>query len=164
LFALALGIYLIAPRPILAFDQDLRAVFARTNEAPAWTLMARPGRSSYARERLGAMLGLSPRQVERLPAPRSCAEAGCTWLSPGGRAMTLVADSAGNAPACDSAAIVLASFPAPTLACAAMVIDASNLAREGGGFVYETERGLRIERVGAASSRRPWTPRVQAQE
>jgi hypothetical protein len=42
-----------------------------------WTLIAARGRSSYARDRLGAMLGLSPPVIERLAAPESSVEGGC---------------------------------------------------------------------------------------
>jgi competence protein ComEC len=62
LFVACIALYISAPRPVAAFDADLRAIYAQAAEADTthWTLIGGSGRSTYARDRLGAMLGLSP--------------------------------------------------------------------------------------------------------
>jgi competence protein ComEC len=163
-FAAAVGLYLVAPRPVAAFDADLRAIFVHDSagDGPRWTLIAGRGRSSYARDRLGAMLGLSPPALDRLAPPETCAESGCSWRTPGGREIVLARTSERLGQACAGAALVIASaepIVGHAQRCArAALIDPSNLARLGGALVYETPDGLRIERAWPAHQRRPWTP------
>jgi competence protein ComEC len=162
----AVGVYLAAPQPVAAFDGELRAVFLRTgqSDAPEWALLARPGRSSYARERLGAMLGLAPAESARLAPPDACDDARCAWASPAGRRFVFVRE-AESAP-CMPGAIVLSGAAAMddyARRCApAALIDAPDLAAQGGGLIYEDRAGLRIERAYSRRVRRPWTPLTQA--
>lgn len=167
LLVLAGALYVGAPRPILAFDQDLRAVFAKTGDASSWSLMARPGRSTYARERLGAMLGLTPRQIEHLPPPHTCTDLLCGWRTPRGHRVFVVTEAAGFDAACVSGALVLSARPAPddfVRSCGARLIDPLSLSQSGGGFVREDGEGLHISRVREPGQLRPWTPRAAAQE
>ncbi len=48
-FAASIGLYVTAPQPTAAFDADLRAVFVKSAEGAGarWTLIAKPGRSTY---------------------------------------------------------------------------------------------------------------------
>src|SRR6185436_17144432 len=80
----AIVVYASAPRPSLAFDADLRAIYLREANAQGWEVITGGGRSTYARDRLGAMLGVAPAEIEHLAPPETCAEAFCTWRS-GGR-------------------------------------------------------------------------------
>lgn len=162
LLGAAVALYLIAPRPIAAFDGDLRAVFARDVAAP-WTLAQRGGRSTYARDRLGGMLGLAPAELERIAPPESCGEALCTWRTSGGHDVVLVKSADAFAQTCRPNAIVISSAPTPTSYEAqcppAALIDATSLARVGGGFIYEENGHIRITRAAPSTIRRAWTPR-----
>jgi len=166
LFALSLGLYAAASRPVLAFDAELRAVFARAEEdgRAHWTLMAPQRRSTYARDRLGAMLGIAPAEAERLAPPETCGERLCRWRAESGSEMALVRDAAGFEEACIAGAVVLTRAPPPadfTARCKpALLLDADALAREGGGFIYESAAGLRAARAIDPAAIRPWTPRA----
>ncbi len=168
IFAASIWLYVTTPRPIMVFDADLRAVYARNDETPlGWSLIAASGRSTYARDRLGATLGLSPPVIERLAAPERCGESGCTW-DWRGRPFALVRDAQGFVTACVRGAVILAHLPAPpdyAQRCdSAAVLDATELTRSGGGFVYSEGDVLRLERVRSPGAGRPWTPRGLVQE
>ena len=158
-FATGGALYATAPRPIAAFDTDLRAVYVR--DASGWTLAAGGGRSTYARDRLGATLGLSPPAIERLAPPETCGEAGCTW-SVEGAPVVLARDPAGLV--CQPAAIVITSLTPPAdyaARCAPLTLmDAGDLAAHGGGLIYRDADGVRIERAQPENVRRAWTPRT----
>ena len=158
-FAAGVALYLSAPRPIAAFDSDLRAVYVR--DASGWTLASGGGRSTFARDRLGAMLGLSPPVIERMAPPESCSDAGCIWRTQ--EALIVLA----RAPAglrCAPAAVVIARAAAPADYAArcrpAALIDATDLSARGGGLIYRDEAAIRIERAQPEGVRRAWTPRA----
>ncbi|MBY0564821.1 MAG: ComEC family competence protein [Hyphomonadaceae bacterium] len=161
LVSASIYLYATAPTPVMAFDAALRAVFMREHDD--WSLVADRRRSAYARERLGAMLGLSPRNVERLAEPSSCNEASCT-LALRDRLVILVRrQEAWEAP-CAQGTIVISGDAAPPALerrCApAVMIDAHDLATQGGGLVYLGGASLRIERARPAGMSRPWTPQT----
>jgi len=161
-FAASVALYVAAPLPRIAFDGDLRAVFVRDGDR--WTLVARAGRSTYARDRLGAMLGLAPRELDRLAAPETCGEAACTWEE----GVTFVRSAEGFEAACQPGALIIASLPAPEGFAArcnpAVALDAAEVAALGGAFIYRNGETLRIERARSPAVRRAWTPRGVAQE
>lgn len=161
LFAASVALYVMAPTPVLAFDADTRAVFARADDG--WRLIGDARRSTYARDRLGAMLGISPGEVERLAPPESCGGALCTW-SVRSRSFALVLAEEGLAGACAEGAIVLARIVTSddyAQSCAlATLIDARGLSQLGGALVYLDEDGVRIERAWPEDVRRTWTPRT----
>ena len=168
IFVVSCWIYVNAPQPVMAFDADLRAVYARNEEgAPRWMMIAARGRSTYARDRLGSTLGLSPPVIERLAPPESCGEANCVWTWQG-RTFALVRGELGFADACVNGAIVLARVAAPAEFARqcnlAALLDTRDLAVRGGGFIYSDGDALRIERARSANVVRPWTPRGVAQE
>lgn len=165
-FAASVALYLSIPLPVLAFDADLRALYARDGER--WTLIAARGRSTYARDQLGAMLGLSPSQIERLASPESCSEALCRWSRARGD-IFYVREPGAIEQACASRAVVVSRAPAPdgfAQRCSLdALIDAGNLAAFGGAAVIETPLGPpRIARARPAQVRRPWTPRAPASD
>ncbi len=157
--AASIGLYVSAPQPVAAFDADLRAVFARTDEA-RWVMIAGRGRSTYARDRLGAMLGLSPPLIERLAPPETCGDEFCTWRTPGARAVLFLRRPGGSMPPCQKAALIVAAMPldAGSACPGAMAIDALDIARFGGAMIYETPSGLTIKRARSPNITRPWTP------
>lgn len=160
LFAASIAAYLQTPRPSVAFDADIRAIYART-DAGQWTLITGGGRSTYARDRLGSMLGISLPVIERLAPPETCGEAVCTWRAEG-RDFALVRDVSGFAQACQQNAIVITRLSAPegyAQRCALTALfDGSDIDRLGGALVYETPRGTHIERAWPEHLQRPWTP------
>ena len=168
IFAASIGLYVSAPLPMMAFDADLRAIYTRSDESGArWSLIAARGRSTYARDRLGSTLGLSPPLIERLAAPETCGDVNCVWTWQE-RTFAFVRDEEGFAAACVRGAIVLARVAAPAEFAGecrlAALLDTHDLATRGGGFIYADGDTLRIERARTQSVERPWTPRGLAQE
>lgn len=107
-FAASLALYIGAAQPAVAFDADLRAVFVRGGEARApWLLISGRGRSTYARERIGAILGLAAPRVARLAAPEACTDAACFVELTPGHAFALVRAEGGFDAACAPGAIVV---------------------------------------------------------
>lgn len=163
IFAASIGLYVSQPRPIAALDGDLRAVFVA--EPGRWTLVAGGGRSTYARDRLGAMLGLSPPVVERLAPPETCSEASCTWENEGAP-IAYVRDEEGFADACVRGAVVIARRLAPRGYAArcdlTALLDVADIAHLGGALIYADANGLRITRAWPDEIRRPWTPATSA--
>jgi hypothetical protein len=162
-FAAGVAVYVSAPQPIAAFDSDLRAVYVR--DGSGWTLAAGGGRSTFARDRLGAMLGIAPAKIERLAAPESCGASGCVWLVGGAH---IVLARAPPALVCAPGAIVITAAPPPgdyVERCApSALIDPADLAERGGGFVYRDVGGVRVERAQPRSVRRAWTPRAASMD
>lgn len=159
IFILSVGLYVAAPQPALAFDDDMRAVYARLDDG--WRLIGDARRSTYARDRMGAMLGISPPQIERLAPPETCSEASCVWTTKG-QEFALVLREEGGARACIANAIVVArvSMPADSTQLCALraLIDEPNLRQRGGALVYLERDEVRVERAWPAQVRRAWTP------
>jgi len=159
IFAASVALYVSAPKPAVAFDADLRAVFAQ--DADRWTLNAARGRSTYARDRLGGMLGLSPSEIERLAPPESCGESVCLWRAADQR-FAFVQTERGFDAACVAGAIVIARATAPASyaeSCNLVALmDAPDIARSGGAMIYVTQQGARIKRAWPANVHRAWTP------
>ncbi|MGE3143945.1 MAG: ComEC/Rec2 family competence protein, partial [Hyphomonadaceae bacterium] len=157
--AAAVALYALQPRPVLAFDGDLRALFIRTDHD--WALAAGPGRSSFARERLGGQLGISAPRLARLAPPEGCADEGCRTRLPDGRALLLARTPRALSAACAPGALVLTPLAAPAdfaVRCRpAALIDAVSLAAEGGGFVFVSQGALSAIRAAPPHARRPWT-------
>lgn len=165
-FAAGTLFYVATPLPVAAFDSDLRAVFARVDEG--WTLVAHRGRSSYARDRLGAMLGISATELERLPMPRGCGEAACIVEPDATGPFALIFLEEGFEQACLNEAIVVSLLTAPAgyaERCAlSRLVDADDLKLRGGALIYAMPSGGRITRAGDPNVRRPWTPAAPPQD
>jgi competence protein ComEC len=161
-FAASLALYVDAPRPVAAFDADLRAFYIHVGgEGEPWRLLAGRGRSTYARDRLGGMLGIAPPRAARLSPPETCNEAFCQFETPLGGDVRLVRDVDAFDAACAPRAIVISRHPAPpdfAVRCRVeALIDAASLAAEGGAYLYETATGFSITRATPPGQRRPWT-------
>lgn len=159
LLAAAIAAYALQPSPVLAFDSDLRAIFVR--EGATWSLLAERRRSPYARERVGAMLGLSPSEVERLPEPQNCTEALCT-LALGGYTVAVLRREFDVVDGCPASDIIVSLRPTSSewvQACdAAIIIDHADAANRGGGFLYLTrDNEIRLHRARPEAVQRPWT-------
>ncbi|NWG52918.1 MAG: ComEC/Rec2 family competence protein [Hydrogenophilaceae bacterium] len=159
MFAGAAALYAFAERPVLLFDGEVRAIVAQREDA-AWTLLRPYGRSTFARDRIGAAAGLSPARLNLIAPPEGCAEAAvCVLPLRGGARVAVVTAAAGFADSRLEGALVITRLRAPAglRARAAAVIDADDIARRGGGFVYVKEGFVRLRRARGAA-RRPWTP------
>lgn len=75
----------------------------------------------------------------------------------------VILTEAGFPGACVARAIVLTRLKAPenySQRCQLRaLIDAENLARQGGAMIYRTQDGYRIKRSITPGTARPWTPR-----
>lgn len=158
IFAMSVALYAVAPQPALAFDGDMRAVFARDDQA--WRLIGDARRSTYARDRMGAMLGISPPQIERLAPPESCSETVCLWAT-NAQAFAYVLQEEGIESGCVSGAVVIARVTMPadfSQRCSLQaLIDRPSLSRSGGALIYVEAGQLRVERAWPAHIQRPWT-------
>ncbi len=157
LLAGAVILYAFAPRPVLLFDGELRAVLARdVGQGGAWVLMRPYGRSTFARDRIGAMAGLAPAALDRL-APPACAEALCFWaIGPHANA-AIVMRPEGWADSRLAGAIVLSRLPAPPGFVSRMrPMDAGALAAQGGGALTLREGRFSITRARSPGATRPW--------
>ena len=165
LFLASVALYVATPPPVAAFDADLRAIYVR--EPDRWTLLAGSGRSTYARERLGAMLGLTPAETERLAPPEACGETFCQWRTTQ-RAIFFVRDAGALDRACAPRAIVIAetetSADYATRCQLAALITRESIAQLGGATITETPLGPRIGRAWPPEISRPWTPKASAGE
>ncbi len=159
-FAASVWTYLAAPQPMLAFDGDLRAVYARTGEH--WSLLTR-GRSTYARDRLGAMLGFAPSELERL-APPQCTDSYCVLEE--NTSIAMITHAEGFKSTCRRFRVIITRETAPadhSRRCEVrMLIDAVDLARLGGGLVFDGGETLRVQRATPSTTRRPWSPEAVA--
>jgi|CXWL01.1.fsa_nt_gi competence protein ComEC len=162
--AASAALFLTEARPVIAFDADLRAIYARS--ASSWMLVAAHGRSAYARDRLGAMLGIAPPAIERLAPPESCGEDVCQWRTPGGIDVALVRNDAGFRSTCITGAVVITAVRVPTeylhRCKPRRVLDGPDISHLGGGLVYESASALQITRAWPDLVRRPWTPSTPA--
>ncbi len=165
IFVTSLAFYASTPRPVLALDADLRALYARDEVTGRWLLIPGGGRSTYARDRLGAMLGIAPPRIGRLAPPEGCSEALCAWRS-AAREFRFVRTEQGLARACVAGAVVITRLNAPpdyAQRCALeALIDAKDLAAFGGAALFAEGDALRIERAMPAHVERPWTVRGAA--
>lgn len=161
LLVLSVGLYVTAPQPVLAFDGELRAVFVKADDG-VWTLVAGRGRSAYARERLGAMLGLTPHEVSRLAPPETCDDRSCRWYAGGARLVLALSDAAIE---CSGADVVLSRTDSAVAECDAnVVVGAQDRAQRGGAMAYVRDGEVRMVFARAAGHRRPWSPRSDTQE
>ncbi|MEZ5956032.1 MAG: ComEC/Rec2 family competence protein [Hyphomonadaceae bacterium] len=164
LFLVSVALYVATPKPVAAFDADLRAIFVR--EPDRWTLLG-SGRSTYARERLGAMLGLTPAETERLAPPEACGETFCHWQTQA-RAIVLLRDPTALERACVARAVVIAEIEPPAgyaeRCQISVLITRESIAQLGGATITETPLGPRIARAWPPEIDRPWTPRARRRE
>lgn len=165
MLAASIALYAGAPRPALAFDADLRAVYARDGER--WALLAARGRSTFAKDRLGSMLGLSPAEIARLAPPDACGDTLCQWRSSIGD-IFVARDAASLERACHAGAIVITDLAAPDGFAArcglGVLLDGPNLAASGGATITRTPTGLEIKRARPAEIQRPWTIGVSSDQ
>lgn len=158
LLGAALALYIAQPRPALAFDGEMQAVFM--HDSGAWLMAAGSGRSTFARDRLGGQLGVNPADLESIRAPEDCTDIACVWETPARRPVHLVRDAVGFGAACAPGAIVLSPLSPPpgfAVRCRpALLVDSASLARSGGGVL--TEDGARfLVRRATEGPARPWT-------
>jgi competence protein ComEC len=164
-FLASVVLYVTASQPIAIFDSDLRAIYAR--DGNRWTLLGNSGRSTYARDKLGAMLGLSPSEIERLAPPEACGDTFCQWHT-SAREIFLARDAAALGRACAPRAIVIAQIETPadysTRCQIAALIPAGSIAEFGGATITETPLGPHIARAWPREIQRPWTPQGRSGE
>ncbi len=165
ILAASVAVYVAAPQPVAAFDSDLRAVYVRDGDH--WTLLSNSRRSTYARDRLGATLGLSPAEIERLAPAETCSDTFCHWQTPA-RSIFLARDTSALDRACIAGAIVIAQTEAPphyVKRCRlAALIAPESIVQLGGAIITETPLGPHIARAWPADIQRPWTPQTSNAE
>jgi hypothetical protein len=165
-FAAGFALYVVAPLPTAAFDADLRAIFIRADEhgGARWTLIAGRSRSTFVQERLGAMLGLSPANLERLAPPEACGVAHCVVRIGDHARLVVVRTAGGFDAACIPGVFVVARLEPPADFAArcrpAALSTPDERAEFGGAMIYVGPHGWRLERAWPGAVQRPWTPRA----
>jgi competence protein ComEC len=152
-------VYVVAPKPVLLADGDLRAVLAHTPDG--WVAAGDARRNAFARERLGGLAGLHPIAAARLPPPDGCDAAACVWKLTSGRLVARVTTPDGFSRACAAGAIVLSTvevLPGFVRRCRpALTIGPSDLTRRGGLSVAERGGSLFVRRARDGAALRPWS-------
>lgn len=155
----AATVFVLAPKPVIWADGDLRAVVARTQDG--WVAVGDPRRAAFARGRLGGLAGLHQLQVERLPPPDGCDGEACIWRTPAGRPAARVYRAEGFTRACLANVIVLADVAAPadfSPRCRpAMLVDPANLVARGGLSIAEYSGRLIVGRASDDGGARVWS-------
>lgn len=163
LLVTAAMIYVIAPKPVLWADGDLRAVVAATPDG--WVSAVDRRRGAFAKGRLAGLAGLAPMQAEKTPPPTHCSPEACRWETPRGRAIYRVYHLEGFPTDCTGVAVVLSDVPVDrqisTRCQAAAIVSPEDLAEFGGVAVIETKDTMRVLRARDQAGYRPWSGRLR---
>jgi competence protein ComEC len=89
----------------------------------------------------------------------SCDASGCVTRAAGGGFVALALRPEALADDCERAALVVAARPAPA-ACAASVIDAERLRRQGAMALRRSREGFVVDAVKPKGTDRPWSPAI----
>ncbi len=146
-----------APRPALAYDSEMRAIYVRVENEQEWRVIATARGAAFARERIGAQLGVPAGRIDLLAPPEGCDENACRWRLPNGHEAALVADAPAAERACGLDLVLARTALAPDFQrrCGGHVIDAGLRARHGGGLIW-TEPALRQRSVSPLGAVRRW--------
>jgi hypothetical protein len=155
-------------RPVLVFDDDLRAVVMQARYAaaqPYWARLQGAREGEFAASRLAHLPGVSPLDAAALGASDDCMNlvSGCVWPSSSGSRLAFAQDASRAAPLCAGDGVNIGAtgdWPARILiagdadeasraACPnATLIDRTDRRRRGGGVAREiVDGGLSLERA-----------------
>ena len=147
------------PQPYILISADGRNVGVRGQDGRLHLMHAAKGtRDAFLlREWLAA--DADPRMATdaSLTAGVSCDDHGCVMQSVGGAFIAQALKAEALADDCERAALIVTTRPAPA-GCAASVIDAGRLRRQGAMALRRSREGFVVEAVKPGGIDRPWSP------
>ena len=147
------------PQPDILISADGRNVGVRGQDGRLHLMHAAKGtRDAFLlREWLAA--DADPRMATdaSLTAGVSCDDHGCVMQSVGGAFIAQALKAEALADDCERAALIVTTRPAPA-GCAASVIDAGRLRRQGAMALRRSREGFVVEAVKPGGIDRPWSP------
>jgi competence protein ComEC len=154
-----------APQPDILISGDGRNIGIRGQDGRLHLMHAaratrEGGRDAFLlREWLAADADPRKSTDASLTAGVSCDDHGCVMQSAGGVLIAQALKPEALADDCDRAALIVTARPVP-VGCAASVIDAERLRRQGAMALRRSREGFVVEAVKAGGIDRPWSPAV----
>ncbi|MGX9424787.1 MULTISPECIES: ComEC/Rec2 family competence protein [Bradyrhizobium] len=150
-----------APQPDILISGDGRNVAVRGGDGRLH-LMRTAKDAFLAKEWLAADADARTASDPSLTEGVSCDEGGCVTPAAGGAFIALTQRSEALADDCERAVLIVTARPVPQ-GCAAAVIDAERLRRQGGLALRRNRNGFVIDAVKPAGLDRPWSPAVSGE-
>jgi competence protein ComEC len=150
-----------APKPDILISGDGRNVAVRGGDGRL-RLMRTAKDAFLAKEWLAADADARTASDPSLAEGVSCDEGGCVTSAAGGGFIALTQRPEALADDCERAVLIVTARPVPQ-GCAAAVIDAERLRRQGGLVLRRNRDGFVIDAVRPADLDRPWSPAVSGE-
>ena len=149
------------PQPDILISADGRNVGVRGGDGRLHLIHAGKGSkdSFLVREWLAADADARTASDTSLTEGVSCDDSGCVTQAAGGGFVALALRSEALADDCERAALIVSMRQAPA-ACAASVIDAERLRRQGAMALRRSREGFAVEAVKPRGIDRPWSPAI----
>jgi len=147
------------PQPDILISADGRNVGVRGQDGRRHLMHAAKGtRDAFLlREWLAADADPRTATEASLTAGVSCDDHGCVMEAAGGAFIAQALKAEALADDCERAALIVTTRPAPA-GCAASVIDAGRLRRQGAMALRRSREGFVVEAVKPGGIDRPWSP------
>jgi len=147
------------PQPDILISADGRNVGVRGQDGRLHLMHAAKGTRDAFLLREWMAAGADPRTATdaSLTAGVSCDDHGCVMQSAGGAFIAQALRAEALADDCERAALIVTTRPAPA-GCAASVIDAGRLRRQGAMALRRSREGFVVESVRPGGIDRPWSP------
>jgi competence protein ComEC len=150
-----------APQPDILISGDGRNVAVRSGDGRLH-LMRTAKDAFLAKEWLSADADARTASDVSLTEGVSCDAGGCVTALVGGAFIALTQRPEALADDCERAVLIVTARPAPQ-GCAAAVIDAERLRRQGGLALRRNRDGFVIDAVRPAGLDRPWSPAISGE-
>ena len=148
------------PQPDILISADGRNVGVRGPDGRLHLMRAAKVKDAFlVREWLAADADARTPADTSLGWGVSCDESGCVTQSAGGAFVALALRPEALSDDCDRASLIVTARPAPT-ACAASVIDAERLRRQGALALRKSRDGFAVDAVKPKGIDRPWSPAI----
>ena len=148
------------PQPDILISADGRNVGVRGPDGRLHLMRAAKVKDAFlVREWLAADADARTPADTSLGWGVSCDESGCVTQSAGGAFVALALRPEALSDDCDRASLIVTARPAPT-ACAASVIDAERMRRQGALALRKSRDGFAVDAVKPKGIDRPWSPAI----
>jgi competence protein ComEC len=152
------------PQPDILISADGRNVGVRGQDGRLHLMRAAKVKDAFlVREWLAADADARTATDASLGEGVSCDESGCVTQSAGGAFVALALRPEALSDDCERASVIVTARPAPT-ACAASVIDAERLRRQGALALRRSREGFTVDAVKPKGIDRPWSPAIATDE
>jgi competence protein ComEC len=148
------------PQPDILISADGRNVGVRGQDGRLHLMRAAKVKDAFlVREWLAADADARTATDASLGEGVSCDDSGCVTQSAGGTFVALALRPEALSDDCDRASLIVTTRPAPA-ACAASVIDAERLRRQGALALRRSREGFAVDAVKPKGIDRPWSPAI----